>query len=104
MYRENMNSRDRERSKLYEATWANVQLAVNAADPQGFLALGSPDDEYDDVVAYLVRPVTRGEVVDPTALQAWFRKVYGSEGNPETVERLVEEMNRLSRTSADPSG
>ena len=81
-----------------------MKLAVNAADPQGFLGLGAPDDEYDDVVAYLIRPVTRGEDVDSVALQAWFRKVYGSEGNPKTIERLVEEMNRLSRTSSDPTG
>ncbi|HEY5109046.1 MAG TPA: hypothetical protein VII96_05490 [Acidimicrobiales bacterium] len=98
-----MNSRDRELSKLYEATWAKVKSAVDAADPQGLLALGSPDDEYDDVVAYLVRPVARGEQVDSVALQDWFRSVYGGEGNPETVERLVEEMNRLSRTSTVPT-
>jgi len=97
-----MNSRDRKLSKLYEATWAKVKSAVDAADPQGLLALGSPDDEYDDLVAYLVRPVARGEQVDSASLQDWFRSVYGGKGNPKTVERLVEEMNQLSRTSSGP--
>ena len=50
-YRDHMNSRHRELSKLYEATWTEVKSAVDAADPQGLLALGSPGDEYDDSVA-----------------------------------------------------
>jgi hypothetical protein len=99
-----MNSRDQELSKLIVATWTKVKAAVDAANPQELLALGFPDDEYDDVVGYLVRPIARGGQVDPIALQDWFRSVYGGEGHPEAVEKLVEAVNSLSRTLTGTAG
>jgi hypothetical protein len=49
-----------------------VKTAVDESDPEGLLALGAPDDEYDDAIAELARRLIHDEGLERAAIEAWF--------------------------------
>jgi hypothetical protein len=54
------------------------------------LALGAPEDEYDDIVGYLVSKVMRSDEITATSLAAWIRDRYGTEPSiPTLVEKVA---------------
>jgi hypothetical protein len=83
----------RDLQRLYSETWEEVKRAVDEADPEGLLALGSPGDEYEDAVAHLTRCVLKGEGVDERTIAAWFADNYGME--PGRISTLVSELRGI---------
>ena len=76
-----MDERSKELGRLYEATLQRVRQAVNATDPGDLLAMGAPDDEYDDAVGDLTRRLLKGEPIDEVSVaswaESWFEPRYG---------------------------
>ena len=95
-----MRSR-RDLQRLYSETWEEVKRAVDEADPEGLLALGSPGDEYKDAVTHLTRCVLKGEGVDERTIAAWFADNYGME--PGRISTLVSELRGIGERRAPPS-
>lgn len=65
-------------NRLYDEVRAKVKTIVDHADPEGLLALGCPEDEYDDAVGHLTPSVLRNTAVDKQAIERWFGQVYGA--------------------------
>jgi hypothetical protein len=85
-----VDERSKELELLYETTWRRVKDAVNATDPEGLLALGSPDDEYEDAIGELTRRLLKGEPIDDGWLSSWFQDRYGLAASVGVlVERLT---------------
>ncbi len=76
-----MDERSKELGRLYEATWQRVRQVINVTDPGGLLAMGAPNDEYDDAVSDLTRHLLKGELSDEVSLaswgESWFEPRYG---------------------------
>jgi hypothetical protein len=90
-----VDERSKELELLYETTWRRVKDAVNASDPEGLLALGSPDDEYEDAVGELTRRLLKGEPTDEGWLSSWFQDRYG------LAASVVVLVDRLAAITAD---
>ncbi len=89
-YRAGMpKDRDEELLARYQRVIKEVKLAVDKADPIGLLALGAPEDEYDDVVGYLVSKVMQNDEITATSVAAWIRGRYEVEPS---ISTLVEEV------------
>ncbi len=69
----------------YERTRADVKLAVDETDPLGLLALGAPNDEYDDIVERLVSMAMHNDEITTTSLSTWIRDRYGLEPSLATL-------------------
>jgi len=82
-------NRNKELLARYEGARREVKLAVDGADPVGLLALGAPEDEYDDIVGYLVSKVIRNDEITVASVAAWIRDRYGLEPS---VSTLVEKV------------
>jgi len=67
-----MDERSKELGRLYKTTWQQVKEAVNATDPEGLLAMGAPDSEYEDAVFDLTRRLLKGSRTDEVSLASWF--------------------------------
>jgi hypothetical protein len=86
------------RQRLYETTWQRVKEAVNASNPEGLLALGAPDDEYEDAVGDLTRRLLKGELTNEAWLSSWFQDRYGLVASVRVlVNRLVSIATDLQR-------
>ena len=97
-----MDDRSKELERLYEATWQRVKEVVNGSDPEGLLALGFPDDEYDDAVREITRRLLKGEPTDEMTLSQWFESQYGARAS---VAELVEHLSPIAadlRGQGDP--
>lgn len=88
-----MDERARALSRLYDEVTAQVKMLVDRADPEGFLAMGAPSDEYDDAVAELTRRVLGDDPLDRDAIQRWFSSVYGAAAAG--ADALAEELEKL---------
>lgn len=51
----------RERARWWNARVAELRPLVWQADPWGFRAMGTPDDEYDDLVIAILSRLVKGE-------------------------------------------
>lgn len=91
----------RELQRLYGETWEEVKRAVDEADPEGLLALGSPSDEYEDAVTHLTRCILKGEGVDERTIASWFVDNYGIE--PGRISTLVSALRAIGDRRAPPS-
>lgn len=76
-------------------TWIAVKRAVDGADPEAFLAMGCPNDEYDDAVAYLAERMVRNNSVSEDGLAAWFRGFYGAEPDSDAVRQLLDSLDGI---------
>jgi hypothetical protein len=85
-------NRNKELLARYEGARRDVKLAVDDADPVGLLAMGAPEDEYDDIVGYLVSKVIRNDEITVTSVTAWIQARYGIEPS---VSTLVEKIASL---------
>jgi hypothetical protein len=70
-------------------TWSAVKRAVDDADPEGLLTMGSPDDEYDDAVVYLTDRVLGTERISPESVSDWFQAQYGSEPDADAIRLII---------------
>jgi hypothetical protein len=86
------NRRKAELQKRHWETWSAVKRAVDGADPYGLLALGCPNDEYDDAVVYLTDTVVEHEPLSPESLSAWFRARYGSTLDADAIRLIVDSL------------
>jgi len=100
-------AKDRNKEPLarYEGARKEVKLAVDDADPVGLLALGAPEDEYDDIVGYLVSKVMRNDEITATSVAAWIRDQYGVEPSISTlVEKVTAIQARLHSDECPADG
>jgi hypothetical protein len=67
-----------ELKKRHWETWSAVKRAVDDADPECFLAIGTPRDQYDDAVVYLTDRVLANEHLSLESVSDWFQAFYGS--------------------------
>jgi hypothetical protein len=51
--------------------------------------MGAPEDEYDDIVGYLVSKVMRNDEIAATSLHAWMGDRYGVEPSIPTLAARV---------------
>jgi len=94
--------RNKELLARYKRVIKEVRLAVDKADPVGLLALGAPEEEYDDVVGYLVSKVMRSDEITATSVAAWIRGRYEVEPS---ISTLVEEVASIqTRLHSDRPG
>ena len=101
--------RDRSRQKVgsHAARRALVKAAVDAEDPDGFLALGAPEDEYDAEVDDLVR--LRPPVMPEDVGRVW-EKWFGPTGRPlgglqrSTASRLATAVEQAWEAHPEPGG
>jgi hypothetical protein len=82
-------------AKLYETVWTETHRIVNAADPEGLLKLGAPDDEYDDAVGMLTRHLLGGKQISQKELDSWFSANYGLRASTEDIAEIVIQMEEL---------
>jgi hypothetical protein len=73
-----VDDRQTELQALYERTRTRVQRVLNEADPEGLLAMGAPNDEYDDAVGEFTRRLINGETLDRASIESWFLGQFGS--------------------------
>lgn len=73
-----------------------VQAVVNAADPEGLLALGAPDDEYGPQVGELTRRLSARQITAADVLEVWVAR-FGPDtwlaDHPQAVDQLVRAVN-----------
>lgn len=75
---------------------SRVRAVVNAADPEGLIALGAPDDEYGPQVGELARRLTSGPITTADVLDVWAAR-FGADtwlaDHPRDLEQLVRALN-----------
>jgi hypothetical protein len=76
-------------------TWSAVKRAVDDADPERLLAMGCPNDEYDDAVVYLADRVLERDQLSLESLSGWFRAIYGSEPNADGIRLLLDSLEAI---------
>ncbi len=86
-------SRRREPRQQVKQCRAHVRRVVDAADPEGPLALGAPLDEYDPEVDDLTRLVQHGEVTADSVLAVWERW-FGPGSALQSDRALLEHLTR----------
>ncbi len=73
-----------------------VHAVVAAADPEGLLALGAPDDEYSAQVGELTRRLRAGSITAADVLEVWVAR-FGPDtwlaDHPQAVDQLVRALN-----------
>jgi hypothetical protein len=94
------------RSQKYDDALSAVRVIVNTHDPEGLLAMDAPEDEYDPEVTDLVRLVLRGNVLDPSDVEAiwtrWFGNDDGFRGERlRAVTADLQELHQRLRSSPD---
>jgi hypothetical protein len=85
-------NRNKELLARHQAARAKVKVCVDDADPVGLLALGAPEDEYDDIVGYLVSKVIRNDEITVTSVEAWIQDRYGVEPSVSTLVEMIASM------------
>ncbi|TKV57010.1 hypothetical protein FDO65_19535 [Nakamurella flava] len=73
-----------------------VQTVITAADPEGLLALGAPDDEYSAQVGELTRRLRARSITAADVLEVWVAR-FGPDtwlaDHPQAVDQLVRALN-----------
>jgi len=88
-----LNRRKAELKARHWETWIAVKRAVDDADPERLLALGCPNDEYDDLVVYLTGRVLGRNPLSLESRSAWLRARYGS-GSESDLAALRQILDR----------
>lgn len=74
-----------------------VRVVLTAADPEGLIALGAPDDEYGPQVGELARRLSSGPITAADVLDVWAAR-FGTDTwlaeHPRELEQLVRALNR----------
>ena len=74
-----------------------VHAVVTAADPEGLIALGAPDDEYGPQIGELTRRLSCGPVTAADVLDVWAAR-FGTDTwlaeHPRELDQLVSALNR----------
>jgi hypothetical protein len=97
-----MHRRKKELQARHWETWAAVEQVVDSGDLEDLLGMGSPDDEYDDIVVYLTGMVLGNEEVTRQALMAWSMDRYGCEASRDAVMDLARAIAAIqARISAN---
>jgi hypothetical protein len=94
-----MDKRQRQLKRLYEEVFIRVKMAVHEADPEQFLVMGRPYDEYDPAVAELTRRLIHGQGMDRTSIETWFASHFGMQ--PEGVEGIADSLLVIARDVQD---
>jgi hypothetical protein len=95
---ERVNSLRRRKIELkhqHWETWIAVKQAVDGADPEGFLAMGCPNDEYDHAVVYLTGRVLGHDRVSRDSLATWFLDRYGLEPDLEALQQVIDALEGI---------
>ena len=78
---------------------AMVKRAVNAADPEGLLAGGAPDDEYEREVALIAGRIYNRHASSVEAIHAIVYEAFGphadGEAHTDTFRQLAESLMRV---------
>jgi hypothetical protein len=90
-----LKRRKAELKKQHWETWSAVKRAVDDADPEQLLALGCPDDEYDDAVVYLTDKVVGRDQLSPEALSGWFRTTYRSAPDADAIALILDSLKAI---------
>jgi len=91
-----LNRRKAELKARHWETWSAVKRAVDGADPEGLLAMGCPNNEYDDAVVFLADRVLEGGPLGAESLSAWFQNRYGSVPDAKAVQLIVMSLGGMS--------
>jgi hypothetical protein len=87
--------RQAELKKRHWGTYSAVKRAVDDADPERFLAMGCPRNEYDHAVMYVTDRVLSRDQLSPESLSGWFRAMYGSEPDADAILLLVDSLEAI---------
>jgi hypothetical protein len=90
-----LQRRKAELKKRHWVTWSAVKRAVDDADPERLLAMGCPNDEYDDAVVYLADRVLERDQLGLESLSGWFRANYGSEPDTDAIRLLLDSLETI---------
>lgn len=90
-----LKRRKAELKKRHWETWSAVKRAVDGADPEQLLAMGCPNDEYDNAVVYLTDKVLARDHLTRESLSGWFRTTYGSNPDDEAIRVILDSLEAI---------